>query len=554
MPRPTHADDGAVPMPTPTPRRKQTATGAPEPVGPHHGLIAPARTPGMRAVGAELVERREIVAGQWMTAWHSPSIVKGSRAGQYVHVRTFEAGGLPVRKPYPIVTADAASGTLAIHAPGAPPGGGWLDRLRPGDTVEMIGPLGRPFEVDPRSRHLLLMAEGAGVGAIRLLIDEAVRDGRSVTLLFGARSSAEVYPTSLLPDEVEYVVATADGSLGQRGSVLDLVLDYEAWADQAFAAGPPSLLDAIARLASGRRGRLGVATLGRKRGGGRPPAAGSPEARRKAWLQVLVQAEFGCAAGTCLGCVVAGSSGPRPGLPRGSRSSRRTSSMGADMKPKRRALTAKPGGVRTKRTPTVRRFKPAITPVRPKAPASTADTASSSVPDDTALDAIGGRPVSLEIDLGRGLVLENPVIVASGPFGYGVEVADAVDLARLGGIVTRSTTLRPRSGHPAPRMADVPAGVLLGMGLQNPGIEVVLDRYAPTWAKWPVPVIVSLAGESASDVVDAARRLEGVPGVAGIELNLSCVQRVPRRVVVRPRRRGCRARSCGPCAARPTSR
>ncbi len=264
----------------------------------------------MRAVGAELVERREVVPGQWMSAWHSPSIVKGARAGQYVHVRTVEAGGLPTRRPFPIVTTDAASGTLTIHGPGGPPGLGWLDRFRPGDVADMIGPLGRPFEVDSRSRHLLLMAEGSSVAAVRLLIDEAVRDGRSVTLLFGARSSAEVYPTSLLPDEVEYVVATADGSLGHRGSVLDLVLEYEAWADQAFAAGPPALLDAIARLAVGRRGRLGVATLGRKRGGGRPPASGSPEARRKAWLQVLVQPAFGCAAGTCLGCVVAGASGP----------------------------------------------------------------------------------------------------------------------------------------------------------------------------------------------------------------------------------------------------
>ena len=57
--------------------------------------------------------------------------------------------------------------------------------------------------------------------------------------------------------------------------------------------------------------------------------------------------------------------------------------------------------------------------------------------------------------------------------------------ARLGGIVTRSTTLKPRSGSPAPRMADVPAGVLLGMGLQNPGIDVVIERYAPAWATWP---------------------------------------------------------------------
>lgn len=128
----------------------------------------------------------------------------------------------------------------------------------------------------------------------------------------------------------------------------------------------------------------------------------------------------------------------------------------------------------------------------------------------------------MEVDLGRGLVFVNPVIVASGPFGYGVEVADAVDLARLGGIVTRSTTLKARSGNAGRRTAEVPAGVLLGMGLQNPGIESVIERYAPTWAKWTTPVIVSLAGESASDLASAARQMEGLPGVAGIELNLSC--------------------------------
>jgi dihydroorotate dehydrogenase (NAD+) catalytic subunit len=139
-----------------------------------------------------------------------------------------------------------------------------------------------------------------------------------------------------------------------------------------------------------------------------------------------------------------------------------------------------------------------------------------------ALDALGGRPVDLEVDLGRGLVLPNPVIAAAGPFGYGAEVADLVDLDRLGGIVMRGTTLKPRGGHPGPRLAEVPAGLLVGVGLQNPGIDAVLDRYATTWAKWPVPVILNLCGETASELAEIARRLEGVPGVAGIELNLSC--------------------------------
>src|SRR6188472_274921 len=263
----------------------------------------------MRTQVAELVERREIVPGTWLHAWHAPWAVSGPRAGQYVHLRTIEPGGLPVRRPLPIATADPASGTLTTQAPGAPPSRGWAGSLRVGDRADLIGPLGRPFEVDPRSRHLLLVAEGASIGSLRLLVDEAIRDGRSVVLLYGASDASQVYPSSLLPDEVEYVVATADGSLGHRGSVLDLVQGYEAWADQSFAAGSPSLLGPLAALALGRRQRMGVATLGRKRGGGKPIASGSPEARRKAFLQVVPAQVVGCAAGTCLGCAVPGSGG-----------------------------------------------------------------------------------------------------------------------------------------------------------------------------------------------------------------------------------------------------
>jgi dihydroorotate dehydrogenase (NAD+) catalytic subunit len=193
------------------------------------------------------------------------------------------------------------------------------------------------------------------------------------------------------------------------------------------------------------------------------------------------------------------------------------------MKAKRRAVP----GISTRRSPTVRRVKPAIRPAaRPPAPGprTAAITASREPVGDGApsLDVLGGRPVDLEVDLGRGLVLRNPVIAAAGPFGYGAEVADLVDLERLGGIVTRGTTLKPRGGHPGPRLVEVPAGLLVGVGLQNPGIDAVLDRYATTWAKWPVPVILNLCGETASELAEIARRLEGATGVSGIELNLSC--------------------------------
>ncbi len=263
----------------------------------------------MRLFSAELVESRAILPGQWLQTYHAPGLATGSRAGQFVHVRTGDYSGLVLRRPFSINTADAASGIVTIHFRTVGKGTEWLTRMRPGDPLDMLGPLGRPFEVDPGARHLLLVAGGLGIAGVRMLADEALRDGRQVTLLFGAATAREVYPSSLLPDEVEYVVATDDGSLGHHGFVTELVEEYEAWADQAFACGPRPMLAALARLAAGRRERLGVAKLGRKRGGGRPPAMGSPAARRKAFLQVSMEQRMGCAVGACLGCVVMGTGG-----------------------------------------------------------------------------------------------------------------------------------------------------------------------------------------------------------------------------------------------------
>jgi dihydroorotate dehydrogenase electron transfer subunit len=258
----------------------------------------------MRLAAAELVESREILPGQWLQSFHAPELAVGSRAGQFVHVKTGDDSGMILRRPFSLNTTDSISGIITIHFRVIGRGTGWFTRLRPGDQVEMLGPLGRPFEVDPRSRHLLLIAGGLGVAGVRMLADEALRDGRQVTLLFGAASSREVYPSSLLPDEIEYVVATDDGSLGHRGYVTDLVADYESWADQAFACGPTPMLGALAKLVASRRDRLGVASLGRKRGAGKQDAIGSPAARRKAFLQVSMEQNMGCAVGACLGCVV----------------------------------------------------------------------------------------------------------------------------------------------------------------------------------------------------------------------------------------------------------
>lgn len=265
---------------------------------------------------AELLESREFVPGQWLQTYAAPWLAGKTQAGQFVHVRTPDYSGLVLRRPFSINTFDRATGRITIHFRVTGVGTAWLARMQPPERVEMLGPLGRGFEVDPRARHLLLVAGGLGMAGVRSLIDEAIAAGRNVALLFGAASASEVYPSSLLPDEVEYVVATNDGSFGHHGLVTELLPRFEAWADQCFACGPQPMLAALAGLAAGRSARMGVARLGARRGRGRGRSAkgaemGSCGARRRAWLQVSMEQNMGCAVGACLGCVVMGKDGPQ---------------------------------------------------------------------------------------------------------------------------------------------------------------------------------------------------------------------------------------------------
>ena len=122
----------------------------------------------------------------------------------------------------------------------------------------------------------------------------------------------------------------------------------------------------------------------------------------------------------------------------------------------------------------------------------------------------------------RGLHLQNPVMAASGTVGYGTEYAKVVDIERLGAIVCKGTTLSVRQGNPQPRLAETASGLLNSVGLQNIGIEALIAEKAPIWATWRVPVIVNIAGQSTEEYAHLARRLEGVTGVSGIEVNVSC--------------------------------
>ncbi|HVB54201.1 MAG TPA: dihydroorotate dehydrogenase [Candidatus Acidoferrales bacterium] len=126
------------------------------------------------------------------------------------------------------------------------------------------------------------------------------------------------------------------------------------------------------------------------------------------------------------------------------------------------------------------------------------------------------------VGLGRGLILANPIGVASGTFGFGFEAAALAGISHLGAIFSKGTTRLAREGNQPPRIAETAAGMLNSIGLQNPGVEVVARDYAPQWAEWPVPVLVNVAGADISEYVAVVQRLDGVSGVAGLELNISC--------------------------------
>jgi dihydroorotate dehydrogenase (NAD+) catalytic subunit len=135
----------------------------------------------------------------------------------------------------------------------------------------------------------------------------------------------------------------------------------------------------------------------------------------------------------------------------------------------------------------------------------------------------GRSPADVDLSVAIGaLRFRNPIIAASGTFGYGVEFAHLVNLNRLGGLVTKGLSLEPIYGAPAPRLCETPSGMLNAVGLQNVGVPAFIEQKLPALRKFDVPVLANVFGYCQEDYVEIIRILEGVPGLAGYELNISC--------------------------------
>ena len=130
----------------------------------------------------------------------------------------------------------------------------------------------------------------------------------------------------------------------------------------------------------------------------------------------------------------------------------------------------------------------------------------------------------LEVEVG-GIRMKNPVMTASGTFGYGEEFSPFIDLDKLGAIVLKGITLKPKRGNPPPRIIETSSGILNAIGLQNVGVEVLINKKLPYLQKFTTPVIINISGDTLEEYVELARKLDNISqekGIAGLEINISC--------------------------------
>ena len=250
----------------------------------------------MNAAFARVTEAACLYGDTYVTWFTAPEVVRGATPGQFVMLRCVEPAiqdELPtaVALPSDLLLPRAMSVHRLRDGPDGQEwsilydrvgrGTAWLASRRPGDLVFCWGPLGHGFAVRRASRQLLLVAGGIGVAPLVSLTDEAIAQGRSVTLILGGRKADQIFPAPLLPPEVEVVVTTEDGSLGRRGLATEAFVEHLEWCDQAFACGPNAMFQAMAEAM--RRCR--------------PPQADRP-------VQVLLEEQMACGTGICYGCAV----------------------------------------------------------------------------------------------------------------------------------------------------------------------------------------------------------------------------------------------------------
>lgn len=196
----------------------------------------------MRQVAASIISNSEVMPGARLVWLESPQIASQAKPGQFVMVRCGEETLL--RRPLSIHLLNSNKLALLFTIVGK--GTHWLSQCQVGDNIDLLGPLGNGFTINPSSKNLLLVAGGIGIAPLHFLAQEALSQGHSVTLLSGTPTATQLYPRQLLPPDAELIITTEDGTAGTKGMITNLLPDFISWADQVFACGPASMYHTMA--------------------------------------------------------------------------------------------------------------------------------------------------------------------------------------------------------------------------------------------------------------------------------------------------------------------
>lgn len=237
---------------------------------------------------ATVVQKETIAPAWWQIELDVPNFSGPFVPGQFWLVRCGDAAAYLLRRPvFPLQTA---AGHFRLHLrPTTDPGQAWLLSRRPGDVLDVIGPLGQGFDLPTSARNLLLVSDGPPLAPLLGLLDTALERGQPVALVLGGKRAADLYPLNLLPPAVEFYAATRDGSTGQRGIVANVLPELLGWADTLAATGSAALFHAIHQQISQTR-----------------------VVNQPGFARVLAAPRLlACGVGSCRGCAVPTTSGPR---------------------------------------------------------------------------------------------------------------------------------------------------------------------------------------------------------------------------------------------------
>ncbi|MEA3443038.1 MAG: dihydroorotate dehydrogenase electron transfer subunit [Chloroflexota bacterium] len=242
----------------------------------------------MKQIPASIISNEKIAPNMHLVWVDAPGIAFSGQPGQFI---TIYCENLPLRRPFSI--HQVSSNQVAILFKVVGKGTSWLSQRRGGDEIDILGPLGKGFDIMPSVKNLLLVAGGIGIAPLVFLMQRASSQ-YSITLIYGASTAVELYPFSSLrteapsntsislPEGMRFISVTEDGTAGEKGMVTNIIPRFVDWADQIFACGPIEMYQAMMKM----------------------PLQTNEDRTKISKSQISLEVRMGCGIGTCYGCTI----------------------------------------------------------------------------------------------------------------------------------------------------------------------------------------------------------------------------------------------------------